>query len=404
MSANINIRRDVSDKFYRYKMPKLISKIEGKGNGIKTVIPNMSEVARALSRPSTYTTKFFGCELGAQVNCDAKNDRYVVNGAHDAEKLQKLLDIFIEKFVLCASCKNPETVLVLTKDDFIMKDCKACGANLMADNRHKLVTYIIKNPPTNAKRSKKSKNGADGKKGMPTPPETASNGSDDEDADDVTAFMDAEAAAAAALPVSRDVDDDDWAVDTSEDAVAARMKELAVGGAVAKLTEADDDEDDQDDPLEQFAEYITTHPNASDSDLHTAATNLSIRPDKACAVLAQVLLTSAVLTNNEIPKRAPLIRTFSKTEKAQKNLLGGIERLVGVSHKELMPKIPMILKALYDEDLVDEEVFLAWGEKPSKKFVERKISKEIRERAAPFLAWLKEADEESEEEEESDEE
>jgi len=90
-------------------MPILLTKIEGKGNGIKTVIPNMSDVSRALSRPPAYPTKFFGCELGAQTSFDDRTDRYIVNGAHDATKLRELLDVFIEKFVLCKSCKNPET-------------------------------------------------------------------------------------------------------------------------------------------------------------------------------------------------------------------------------------------------------------------------------------------------------
>jgi len=44
----------VSDQFYRYKMPRLIAKVEGKGNGIKTVIVNMVDVAKALNRPPTY--------------------------------------------------------------------------------------------------------------------------------------------------------------------------------------------------------------------------------------------------------------------------------------------------------------------------------------------------------------
>ena len=57
-------------------------------------------------------TKFFGCELGAQVQMNAKDDRYIVNGAHDCEKLQNLLDGFIKRFVLCPNCDNPETRLV----------------------------------------------------------------------------------------------------------------------------------------------------------------------------------------------------------------------------------------------------------------------------------------------------
>ena len=41
-----------------------------------------------------------------------KNERYIVNGSHDAGKLQDLLDGFIRKFVLCQACDNPETKLV----------------------------------------------------------------------------------------------------------------------------------------------------------------------------------------------------------------------------------------------------------------------------------------------------
>jgi translation initiation factor 5 len=42
-------------------------------------------------------TKYFGCELGAQTQFDHKNDRYIVNGSHDATKLQELLYNFIDK-------------------------------------------------------------------------------------------------------------------------------------------------------------------------------------------------------------------------------------------------------------------------------------------------------------------
>ena len=51
MSYNVN--RSVTDAFYRYKMPKLVAKVEGKGNGIKTVIVNMVDVAKAIGCPPT---------------------------------------------------------------------------------------------------------------------------------------------------------------------------------------------------------------------------------------------------------------------------------------------------------------------------------------------------------------
>ncbi len=74
-------------------------------------------------------TKYFGCELGAQVKFDEANDRYIVNGAHDAPKLQSLLDGFIQKFVLCGSCSNPETDLIITRDNDILRDCKGALIN-----------------------------------------------------------------------------------------------------------------------------------------------------------------------------------------------------------------------------------------------------------------------------------
>lgn len=55
------------------------------------------------------------------------------------------------------------------------------------------------------------------------------------------------------------------------------------------------------------------------------------------------------------------------------------------------------MKAAYDEDLVDEDIVLKWGSKPSKKYVPKDTSKKIRELAAPFLEWLENAEEESEE-------
>lgn len=131
MAAIVNIPRDVKDEFYRYKMPSIIAKVcfccsflllwlytnvpqvEGKGNGIKTVIVNMADVSKSLARPPSYPTKFFGFELGAITTIDVTNDKYIVNGKHDQPKLMSVLDDFIEKFIVCRKCERYVSVSVL---------------------------------------------------------------------------------------------------------------------------------------------------------------------------------------------------------------------------------------------------------------------------------------------------
>ncbi len=145
------------DAFYRYKMPRMITKIEGRGNGIKTNVVNMVDIAKALARPASYTTKYFGCELGAQSKFDEKTGTSHVNGAHDTVKLAGLLENFIKKYVQCYGCGNPETEIIITKNQMIQLKCAACGFVSDVDMRDKLTTFIIKNPPEVKKGSKDKK-------------------------------------------------------------------------------------------------------------------------------------------------------------------------------------------------------------------------------------------------------
>lgn len=73
------------------------------------------------------------------------------------------------------------------------------------------------------------------------------------------------------------------------------------------------------------------------------------------------------------------------SEKHQKALLGGIERHAGLAHPELIPAIPKILMALYQIDVLDEEVVTQWGTHVSKKYVDKDTSKKVRKASEPFL-------------------
>ena len=76
------------------------------------------------------------------------------------------------------------------------------------------------------------------------------------------------------------------------------------------------------------------------------------------------------------------------SERHQKSLLGGIERFVGLTHPDLLPMVPKILMALYQKDLLDEEVVTQWGTHVSKKYVDKEISKKVRKSSEPFLKVL----------------
>jgi translation initiation factor 5 len=403
--GSVNVNRSVSDQFYRYKMPKLIAKVEGKGNGIKTVIVNMVEIAKSLNRPPMYPTKFFGCEIGAQTQFDQKNERYIVNGSHDAHKLQDMLDGFIKKFVLCPECGNPETNLVVSqKRQMVNQQCIACGYQGPVDQTHKLIPYILKNPPdappaigTSAvtsitkdktKSKKNQKKNGDGDK-SPTANEA-------DDGFDTNGFSNGK---------SYDDDDDDWAVDTSEDAVAKRMEILTEGAKVLTLT--DDLEKTQQERLELLFQFVKRMKDngkldGGDKDIVTEAERLEIK-DKGPLVLSEVLFDENIL--HQIKQHRILFLRFTHgNAKAQKYLLGGVEQVVKAYKDSLMPKVGHIMKLLYDTDIVDEEVIIDWSKKVSKKYVPKEVANEIHDKAAPFIKWLKEAEEEESSDGEDDEE
>lgn len=92
------------------------------------------------------------------------------------------------------------------------------------------------------------------------------------------------------------------------------------------------------------------------------------------------------------------------SDRHQKALLGGTERFVGKDNPKLIPQVPAILMAYYQEDLVSEEVVKKWGSRASKKYVDIATSKKVRKAAEKFLEWLENAESDDDEDEDGGEE
>ncbi len=332
--ATINIRSDVKDPFYRYKMEKLQSKIEGKGNGIKTVIVNLSSVAASLARPGAYVIKYFGFELGAQTNSNPSDDRWIINGAHEASKLQDYLDGFINKFVLCKKCKNPETDVVI-KDGRILLDCKACGQRSDVDLRLKLSGFILKNQPKAGKKNKADKKAArkakqngnangdeNGNSGSDQNSENGSNENGDVDIeagsdDELTRRINADAQD---LDEPTEVKDHEWTVDMSAEAVRARQQQLP-DDLKQKLVLGDDEDEDGEgggnSAYDQLGNWITNEAEAKgsvdkveDVAIYLKAKEYGIETKhRTLLVLVQTIFDDKIV--KEIPTRSSMLKNVS---------------------------------------------------------------------------------------------
>ncbi|XP_028162112.1 eukaryotic translation initiation factor 5 isoform X2 [Ostrinia furnacalis] len=402
--GSVNVNRNVADAFYRYKMPRICAKVEGKGNGIKTVIVNMPEVAKALGRPATYPTKYFGCELGAQTQFDFKNERFIVNGSHDSAKLQDLLDGFIRKFVLCPECDNPETELIVsTKRNTISQGCKACGYHGQLDFNHKLNTFILKNPPANdpAVQGSSLTEGNRGKRSKRSGPGAGANGNHEEGQEPAnegeTGAAPAPAPHRSKKAAAADDDDDNWTVDVSEAAVRARMQDLTEGAK--SMTVSEDSEKNEKQRMDLFYAFLKARAAAADLDgpraagdvLHEAE-RLEVK-SKAPLVIFEILVRPNSIATDLKKHRALLLRFTRADTRAQRAALHALTALCD-HHPTLLPKVPAVLKLLYDYDIVEEKAVLEWAAKPSRKYASKDTLADVRRRAQPFLDWLKEADEE----------
>ncbi|XVF71512.1 hypothetical protein PTKIN_Ptkin12aG0043600 [Pterospermum kingtungense] len=443
------------DAFYRYKMPKMITKIEGRGNGIKTNIVNMVDVAKALARPASYTTKYFGTELGAQSKFDEKTGTSLVNGSHDTAKLAGLLENFIKKYVQCYGCGNPETEIIITKNQMIQLNCAACGFVSDVDMRDKLTTFILKNPPEAKKGAKDKKalrraekerlkegeaadeeqkklkkegkkKGSSFKEGTSKVSSTKkkAGGSDDDHVSPPQSQVDEKEE----VEEEEEVDDDvQWQTDTSMEAAQQRIQEQ-LSAVTADMVMLSTNESEKKTKLTSKASNDSNGSTSPKQDNHKAENrNPDLHETLAVEKLKEnlkkgvsanqlksflgslsgsdqekmIALIEALFDGIEkgfakevVKKKIYLAAAVAQDEKSQMLLLKAMESFSGKTGSSALKEIALVLKALYDADVVEEEYILQWYQTGLKG--ENKGS-QIWKNAKPFIDWLQSAESESEE-------
>lgn len=131
---SINIDPQNEDPFYRYQMPKVSIKHEGKKF---TIINNLDDISKSLNTQCDFLVKYLTTSLGSQMK---KNK---LNGQFTEERIQKQIFNFIEEFILCKSCRNPETNLSCQSKKILQSSCTACGKTNIISSKNKTINFIL---------------------------------------------------------------------------------------------------------------------------------------------------------------------------------------------------------------------------------------------------------------------
>jgi len=344
------------ERGYRYKMAAAITKVEGSGNGIKTVIVNVTDIARQLSRNVEYLMKFLGNELG--VTSKLKDDKWILTGRFEQDNIQQLVFRFISRFVLCGRCRNPETTLFVDEKNTCRLRCKGCGTITEIDPGEKLVNLILKTEkPVRAELSKKKK----------------------------------------------------------KDKTKDEKEEATWDSEIRKANDGDDIAPEQRNPVEVLREFLEG--NALDSQTYQKVMDMKqdygLSDRNVVQLVFEACFDDDIIAKNQIVSRASLLNRFLGKDPALYKILIDELQQFCLERKDkegdvggLYNKFPVLLILFYKEDVLPKDAIITWHASKPSRSLNKEAQVYFREKVEQFISFLKDEDEDEEgegEEEETEE-
>ena len=117
-----NLPAKVSGTGERFEIPKF----EYFTEGMKTIIKNFLAVCEKIRRDKETVIKFLSKELAVPV--DLQGDRLILQRKMTGDIINKKLEEFVARFVICKECKKPDTHIQELGHGMRQLICEACGA------------------------------------------------------------------------------------------------------------------------------------------------------------------------------------------------------------------------------------------------------------------------------------
>jgi len=105
----------------RFEMPRFEYFVEGN----KTIVKNFKMVSDKIRREPAMMIKFFTKELA--VPAEQQGERLVLARKLTGDIVNKKLEDFVNKYVICKECKRPDTHIE-DKGGYKALICESCGA------------------------------------------------------------------------------------------------------------------------------------------------------------------------------------------------------------------------------------------------------------------------------------
>ncbi|KAI0562209.1 Translation initiation factor eIF2 subunit beta [Gracilaria domingensis] len=94
----------------------------------KTVFLNFGSICKSIHRQQEHLLNYIGAELGTTSNIQ-DGGRLVIKGRFGAEGIANVLKKYMLEYVICTSCRSPDTVLMRDANTRLyFVSCESCGA------------------------------------------------------------------------------------------------------------------------------------------------------------------------------------------------------------------------------------------------------------------------------------
>jgi translation initiation factor 2 subunit 2 len=114
---------DQVESFDRWTVPRPRVRSVGRR---RTLIMNFKDIAEELRRDPNHLLKFLSGELATLATIT--EGRATFQGHFNTDTIRNLLDIYVNKYVICPVCQRPDSKLIKEKRLWFLQ-CEACGAN-----------------------------------------------------------------------------------------------------------------------------------------------------------------------------------------------------------------------------------------------------------------------------------